>query len=180
MWLVRKRKPASDSWELAGHSQLGLGVLLLDTNNFIEHQHQTKQLSWWWVKTKEIHFFVIKSEIRQKREHHPNRKVFGYFCETKKALIQQSKNREPADECFRSHLWQQVSSHTLTAQRIIKATCSTIQYKARCTTHTEDVQLTQRLPPLGQSCSTGASTCWMSGLASRQHDPRQPSSQGRR
>lgn len=74
MWLVRKRKPASDSWELAGHSQLGLGVLLLDTNNFIEHQHQTKQLSWWWVKTKEIHFFVIKSEIRQKREHHPNRK----------------------------------------------------------------------------------------------------------
>lgn len=33
-----------NTWQLAHHSQWGLGVVLINTNNFIEHQHQTRLL----------------------------------------------------------------------------------------------------------------------------------------
>lgn len=33
-----------NTWQLAQHSQWGLGVLLINTNNFIEHQHQSRVL----------------------------------------------------------------------------------------------------------------------------------------
>lgn len=41
---MRKGKATPDIWELAWHSQLGLGFLLLNINTFTEHQHQTSLL----------------------------------------------------------------------------------------------------------------------------------------
>lgn len=42
-WEVGEGK-SSDSWELASHSQLGHGILLLNKDGCIEQVHQTRPL----------------------------------------------------------------------------------------------------------------------------------------
>lgn len=41
---AEKEKSSCSHWEPAWPSQLGLGILLLNRNNFTEYQHQTRPL----------------------------------------------------------------------------------------------------------------------------------------
>ena len=65
---LKNWKAVPDIWELAWHSQWGLGVLLLNTSNFTEQQHQTRPRGDCDDQS------VIKFEHRQKQEHCPNHK----------------------------------------------------------------------------------------------------------
>lgn len=60
-----KRKAAPDIWELVWYYHLGLDVLLLNINNFTQHQDQTRPVygrDGLWQK---LDHFIIMSKHRQ-------------------------------------------------------------------------------------------------------------------
>lgn len=71
---AEKEKSSPDIQELAGHSKLSLGVLLI-LNNFTEHQFQTKPLCDYDGERQKQDHFIIVFEYRQKHECHPSHKT---------------------------------------------------------------------------------------------------------
>lgn len=65
-------KAAPDIQELTWHSQLSLGVLLLNTNNFIENHHQTR--AFYNHRQKQDHAVFVFYH-RQNHEHGPIYKI---------------------------------------------------------------------------------------------------------